>query len=189
MNKKFSMFLFTVLFTLFSTGCLRTYSVTKERIDQDLSKGNRGFLYGSVPADISAEKKERKTTRRVYNVEMELLSPFKSKKQKAAGKKLPSEEGIKTPETSTQQGSGFSGKITAARASRPKETEKKIERYTVQKYDTLQTISKKFFGTTKKWMDIFEFNKETLKSPDRIFPGQVINIPLEPLMEPEENLK
>jgi len=54
-----------------------------------------------------------------------------------------------------------------------------MEKYTVQKGDTLQKISQKFFGTTKKWYKIYEANRDVLKSPDKIYPGQVINIPVE----------
>ena len=49
--------------------------------------------------------------------------------------------------------------------------------YKVKKKDTLQKISKKFFGTTKKWYAIYELNKDKLKSPDKVFPGQIIRIP------------
>jgi nucleoid-associated protein YgaU len=62
-------------------------------------------------------------------------------------------------------------------------------RYTVSKEDTLQKISLKFYGTTKKWGKIYNANKETLKAADRIYPGQTLNIPIEKLKEPQENLK
>ena len=51
------------------------------------------------------------------------------------------------------------------------------EYYVVQKGDTLQKISEKFFGTTKKWKDIYEANRKVLKSPDRIRAGQKLVIP------------
>ncbi|HAZ09787.1 MAG TPA: hypothetical protein DCY56_01590 [Candidatus Omnitrophica bacterium] len=51
--------------------------------------------------------------------------------------------------------------------------------YVVQKGDTLQTISEKFFGTTQKWKSIYDINKHILKSPDRIRPGQKLVIPKE----------
>lgn len=63
------------------------------------------------------------------------------------------------------------------------------EKYTIQKGDTLQKISQKFYGTTKKWNKIFEANKDKLKAPNKIYPGQVIDIPVESLKEPVENLK
>nr|MBU1327838.1 LysM peptidoglycan-binding domain-containing protein [Candidatus Omnitrophota bacterium] len=49
--------------------------------------------------------------------------------------------------------------------------------YIVQKGDTLQKISEKFFGTTQKWKSIYDANKHILKSPDRIRPGQKLAIP------------
>ncbi len=55
--------------------------------------------------------------------------------------------------------------------------ENEKEYYIVQKGDTLQKISEKFFGTTKRWNNIYNANKRTLKSPDRIRPGQKLVIP------------
>ena len=49
--------------------------------------------------------------------------------------------------------------------------------YVVQKGDTLQKISNKMYGTTKRWKEIYEANKAELKSPDHIKPGQEIVIP------------
>ncbi|NQS99473.1 MAG: LysM peptidoglycan-binding domain-containing protein [Candidatus Omnitrophica bacterium] len=57
--------------------------------------------------------------------------------------------------------------------------EKKVvlQTYKVRKGDTLQKISQKFYGTTKKWSALFEANKDRLKSPDKVYPGQLLNIP------------
>jgi len=49
--------------------------------------------------------------------------------------------------------------------------------YKVVKGDTLQKISKKFYGTTKNWLMLYEVNSDTLKKPDAIFTGQVLKIP------------
>ncbi|MCK4994344.1 MAG: LysM peptidoglycan-binding domain-containing protein [Candidatus Omnitrophica bacterium] len=49
--------------------------------------------------------------------------------------------------------------------------------YKVKKGDTLQKISKKVYGTSKRWQEIFEFNKGSLKNPNKIYPGQTILIP------------
>ena len=64
-----------------------------------------------------------------------------------------------------------------------------FQKYTVEKWDTLQKISQKFYGTTKRWKKIFEANTDVLKSPNSIRPGQSVNIPVEGLKEPKENLK
>lgn len=49
--------------------------------------------------------------------------------------------------------------------------------YTVKSGDTLSKISKQMYGDANKYDAIFEANKPMLKSPDRIYPGQVLRIP------------
>ena len=49
--------------------------------------------------------------------------------------------------------------------------------YTIAKGDSLSKIAKHFYGDAKQWRKIYEANKDTIKNPDLIFPGQVIKIP------------
>jgi len=49
--------------------------------------------------------------------------------------------------------------------------------YTIKKGDSLSKIAKQFYGDAKQWNKIFEANKDAIKNPDLIFPGQVIKIP------------
>ena len=49
--------------------------------------------------------------------------------------------------------------------------------YTVQKGDTLSAISKHVYGKASAWNQIFEANRDQLKDPDRIQPGQILKIP------------
>jgi nucleoid-associated protein YgaU len=49
--------------------------------------------------------------------------------------------------------------------------------YTVQAGDTLSKISKQFYGNANDYMKIFNANKDKLKDPDKIQPGQQLNIP------------
>lgn len=51
--------------------------------------------------------------------------------------------------------------------------------YVVVKGDTLSKISKEFYGTPNKYMQIFEANQPMLKHPDKIYPGQALRIPPE----------
>jgi LysM repeat protein len=48
------------------------------------------------------------------------------------------------------------------------------ESYTIKSGDTLSKIGQ-HFGVA--WREIFEANKDTIKDPDKIFPGQTIRIP------------
>ena len=49
--------------------------------------------------------------------------------------------------------------------------------YTVVKGDNLSKISKQYYGDPNKYTKIFEANKPMLKSPDLIYPGQMLRIP------------
>jgi len=49
--------------------------------------------------------------------------------------------------------------------------------YQVQKGDTLSSISKKLFGDSRKFGLIYESNRDILKSPSMIQPGQTLKIP------------
>jgi nucleoid-associated protein YgaU len=43
--------------------------------------------------------------------------------------------------------------------------------------DTLSQIAKKYYGNANDYMKIFNANKNILKDPDKIFPGQDLIIP------------
>ena len=51
------------------------------------------------------------------------------------------------------------------------------QEYTIQSGDSLSKIAKQFYGDAGKYMIIFEANKDIIKDPNSIFPGQVIRIP------------
>lgn len=53
-----------------------------------------------------------------------------------------------------------------------------VEYYVIQKGDTLSAIAKKFLGNASAYPRIFEANREVIKDPDLIYPGQKIRIPL-----------
>lgn len=145
------------------SGCtVRTYSLTRDRVDQDLTSGNRGYLQGTAPS----EEVERSGTRTVQVVEVELGRQVKLKERPKdqVAAQMPQETGESyMPETPTEE---------------TLQPEQAFEKYTVQKGDTLQKISQKFFGTTKKWTKIYEANRDVLKTPDKVYPGMVLNIPV-----------
>ena len=167
------------------SGCVvRSYPVTKDRVDQDLNIGNQGYLAG----EKTESAKDRPATRSYQAVEVELHPPIKFERMPKS-KPVEASGYSESQNAGEDQGSwGNRGYIT--RSISPEESDASVmEKYTVKKGDTLQKISKQFFGTTKKWTKIYEANKGVLKAPNKIYPGQVIDVPVEALKEPKENLK
>lgn len=51
------------------------------------------------------------------------------------------------------------------------------EFYTVKSGDSLSKIAKAYYGNAMKYPEIFEANREVIKDPNLIYPGQVLRIP------------
>jgi nucleoid-associated protein YgaU len=49
--------------------------------------------------------------------------------------------------------------------------------YTVVSGDSLSKIAKREYGDAKLWPRIFEANKDTIKDPNLIYPGQKLKVP------------
>lgn len=49
--------------------------------------------------------------------------------------------------------------------------------YTVAAGDSLSKIAKKLYGDAKLWQRIYEANRDQIKNPDLIHPGQVLKVP------------
>jgi uncharacterized small protein (DUF1192 family) len=70
------------------------------------------------------------------------------------------------------------GNSLAADGSTPPTPAPKPQYYTVQKGDTLGGIALEFYGRSSAFRRIYEANLDILKSPDLIFPDQVLLLPL-----------
>jgi nucleoid-associated protein YgaU len=49
--------------------------------------------------------------------------------------------------------------------------------YTIESGDTLSGIAKAHYGDANRWNELFEANREVIKDPDKIYPGQRIRVP------------
>ncbi|MES9970178.1 MAG: peptidoglycan-binding protein LysM [Candidatus Thiodiazotropha sp.] len=67
--------------------------------------------------------------------------------------------------------------VTADAVNAP-EQQAKVEYYTIESGDTLSAIAKRFLGNATDYPKIFEANREVIKDPNLIYPGQKIRIPL-----------
>jgi nucleoid-associated protein YgaU len=72
------------------------------------------------------------------------------------------------PDFSDVQG----GSSSTAPKAQPQE-----QTYTVKKGDSLSKIAMALYGSAGKWKVIYEANKDSIKNPDLIYPGQVFRIP------------
>lgn len=59
------------------------------------------------------------------------------------------------------------------------EPEPKVEFYEIVSGDTLGGIAKKYYGKASAYMKIFEANRDIIKDPNKIYPGQKIRIPMD----------
>lgn len=49
--------------------------------------------------------------------------------------------------------------------------------YTIKKYDTLSEIAQDELGSASRWPEIYELNRDVIKDPNLIYPGQKIKLP------------
>ena len=72
----------------------------------------------------------------------------------------------------------FSDVVSGSKSTAPAPAGEVVTRtYTVVAGDSLSKIAKKVYGDAKRWKEIFEANKDKIKNPDLIYPGQVLKIP------------
>lgn len=149
---------------IFLSGCLtRTYTIEKPRTDLVI-EGNQGYLVGTPPP--LAQEKKLKNTRLVSVMEIELGSH-----------RLRQPQQQNTVSSASQAGFEGSSNENIETVKPQISPQGNYQSYTIQKGDTLQKISKKFYGTTKKWNFLYEANKDILKSPDKVYLGTEIKIP------------
>jgi nucleoid-associated protein YgaU len=90
-------------------------------------------------------------------------------------------EGMEDPKQPQKPRPDFSdvqsGGSSTARPVRPTPEAPNARTYTVVKGDNLSKIAKHFYGKANAWQRIYEANKDTIKDPNLIYPGQVLEIP------------
>ena len=70
-------------------------------------------------------------------------------------------------------------RVEAAELETPDTPTANVEYYEIKSGDTLWAVSSKFLGSGARYTEIFEANREVIKDPDKIYPGQKIRIPLD----------
>jgi len=175
----------------FISGCLfRTYTVERERQNTDVS-GNQGYLMGEAKGEPKKSRLGKTRTTKVFEFE---FGRGKEDKNQTKPDSFLSETNS-TYNESKESSNLVNSDIDQEIFSEEKEINLELDRefdlneeiddvrpeylnYKIEKNDTLQKISKKFFGTTREWKMIYELNKDIIKNPNRVYPGKTIKIPL-----------
>ncbi len=188
-------FLILSLGMIFLCGCLvRTYTIYKPRKGTEI-KGNQGYIMGA-PSEEEKKKESRLGEKRPLTViEIELgshppevtprhpqVSGEQVQEENKAEEEVRQETKVEADETPV---SAIEEEInreeipvkSIVSSSMKEQPQKEYKYYVVLKNDTLQKISYKFYGTTRKWKLIYEENKNVIKNPDRLYPGTKIKIP------------
>jgi nucleoid-associated protein YgaU len=105
---------------------------------------------------------------------MGLFDKDPGKKDKSGDKPKADFSNVNKPKADFSNVQGGSS-TTAPRAR----AEAEVRRYTVVSGDSLSKIAKREYGDAQKWRQIYEANRDQIKDPDLIYPGQVLTIPAE----------
>lgn len=86
------------------------------------------------------------------------------------------------PENGTPAGkdprfAGVSGGVEIAEGAGGSDVSAEVKTYTVKPGDSLSKIAKALYGDANRWKEIHAANREEIKDPDKIFPGQVLRLP------------
>lgn len=193
------------------SGCARvqTRVVELPRVDQEVA-GNQGYMQGTgTPA-----QPPRKATRQVLMTDIELMTHQEVKQglrdvvhmstTPVKGELGPGGHGWRVPEAPAPKTAPLEEPTAPVMPVTPPveeaplvETHESVAprptpsapttatTYTVQKGDTLEKIAKKVYGDTKRWPKIYKANREAIKNPNKLYPGQRLTVPALPSDETE----
>jgi outer membrane protein OmpA-like peptidoglycan-associated protein/LysM repeat protein len=140
---------------------------------------SRGKLDSIAPVtDLVGMAKDRNAQFMVAQVE-EVMIPYSG-----TAKAVPAAQGQEIvaqapaqPEGSTQIGEG---KYLIEKEEQVEgEIKVSTKEYTAKQGDTLWKIAEETYGDGKKWKNIYRFNKDSIKDPNKLKPGTRLVIPIE----------
>jgi nucleoid-associated protein YgaU len=139
-----------------------------ERVDLDLAGGNRGYLVGAPPESPGPKK----TTRQIIEttVEVPTFHRMPRSSQPVGMESLAPPEPDLNEDWMPQETS-VGEEMLRSNIS--------VDTYLVKPGDSLWSIAAKpeIYGKATGWRRIFEANRDTLSSPDRVRPGMTLQIP------------
>ena len=166
---------------------VQSYLEDRARVDQGLSEGNSGYLVGAPSVDELSVP--RKKTRKMFVVEVSKpANEIDEKVYEYEGKGMSKPQEIRKrvrqipdvsdpPVIDIDFGDDLNIDEDEFEPGPAAEDQSGFVEYVVQKEDTLQKISKKFYDSYSKWHVIFEANRDRIKNPDALKTGITIRIP------------
>ena len=85
--------------------------------------------------------------------------------------------GTRPPSHDAPDFSRVTGGVRGARDVDASSAPATLRTHVVQKGDTLSAIAERTYGKASRWRDIYDANRDVLDDPDRIRPGQVLQLP------------
>jgi nucleoid-associated protein YgaU len=153
---------------IFGNGKKTESQAIKDHIDKDLNRRIENLLV-------------------VYNAGSVTLTgraPTQADKEKAIliagnvnGVEKVNGDGIQVTTSSPSETRTSPSENTSTAATIPTDSTVTTKFYTVEKGDNLSAIAKKVYNDASKYEKIFEANREVIKNPDLIYPGQKLRIP------------
>ena len=155
-------------------GRKRADAVKKYMIDQGIPEErikivSRGKLDAVAPVtDLRGMAKDRNAQFMVAEVQEVMLPTPEAGVNAPAEVQIPADAKIENGKYVTEVKEEVAGEVKVT-----------TKEYTVKKGDTLWTIAQSQLGSGHRWKSLAEMNKETVKNPNKLKPGQVIVIPVE----------
>ncbi|MGE5307724.1 MAG: OmpA family protein [Deltaproteobacteria bacterium] len=174
-------------------GRKRAESVKKYMIEQGISEDrikivSRGKLDAVAPVtDLKGMAKDRNAQFMVAVVEEVMLPTPADQAGKGSVPAAPAVPGVPAapevapaPVVVPADAKIEEGKYVVESKEEVESTTKvETKEYTVRKGDTLWTIAQAQLGSGHRWKTLAEMNKDTVKNPNKLKPGQKIIIPIE----------
>lgn len=172
---------------------VRSYLQDMPRVDQKRDAGNAGYIMGKPVEDAAEYKKTRKLfiwefnrKTRVTDTEVDIEETYKSSTPQppapaSSARPARTEQVIKEERTTTTsriQLPDFDSATYHKEAAASMVEPVSFVDYTIEKNDTLQKISKKFYDSYSKWPKIYDANRDRIDNPNVLKPGVNIRIPL-----------
>ncbi len=154
-------------------GCRRRTEITEvPRVDLELEGGNRGYVVGAPPVASRI-----KTTRQIIETTIELPGASSASAPTPADLAQVPIVGESTDAAWLDTATGpmaDSGEASASAAA-----EGSMDAYVVQKGDSLWSIAARaeIYGKATRWRQIFDANRDVLKTPDDLRVGMTLKIP------------